>query len=102
MKFIYAVIFSILLVFIFTFSLENSGMITLKYYGFFTRIIPVYGLIVISFLAGILVAGVAGIVERFRLSMTIRKMDKTIKGLRLEIKDSEQSPIVKAEKDMTR
>ncbi len=43
-------------------------------------------LIFLSFLAGVIFTGFMGIVERFRLTRTINRLNKTIRDLRREMK----------------
>lgn len=85
MKVIYTIIVAIFVMFIITFSLENTVMIRLRYYDFFERWLPTYMLIFIAFLAGVIFTGFMGIVERFRLTRTINRLNKTIRDLRREM-----------------
>lgn len=86
MKVIYTIIVAIFVMFIITFSLENTVLIRLRYYDFFERWLPTYMLIFIAFLAGVIFTGFMGIVERFRLTRTINRLNKTIRDLRREMK----------------
>jgi len=92
MKVIYTIIVAIFVMFIITFSLENTIPIRLRYYEFFERWIPTYMLIFIAFLAGVIFTGFMGIVERFRLNRTINRLNKTIRDLRRETKVNENPP----------
>ena len=94
MKVIYTIIVALFLIFIITFSLENTLPVQLKYYDFFDRWLPTYMLIFITFLAGVIFAGFMGIVERFRLTRTINRLNKTIRDLRREMKGTENPPYV--------
>lgn|GEM_PF-213572 len=94
MKIIYIVFFSIFLFLVLTFSAENSEKVTLKYYGFFRQELPLSILVVVCFMVGVLFTGLVGILERFRMSMTIKRLDRTVKELRKQIKDSEPLPII--------
>jgi uncharacterized integral membrane protein len=89
MKVIYTIIVAIFVMFIITFSLENTVLIRLQYYDFFERWLPTYMLIFLSFLAGVIFTGFMGIVERFRLTRTINRLNKTIRDLRREMKANE-------------
>jgi uncharacterized integral membrane protein len=86
MKVIYTIILALIIIFIVTFALENTAPVELKYFDFFTRWLPTYMLIFVAFLAGVIFTGFMGIVERFRLTRTINRMNKTIRDLRREIK----------------
>jgi uncharacterized integral membrane protein len=86
MKVIYTIILALIVMFIITFSLENTLPVRLRYYDFFERWLPTYMLIFIAFLAGVIFTGFMGIVERFRLTRTINRLNKTIRELRRDIK----------------
>jgi signal transduction histidine kinase len=60
----------------------------LKYYDYFTQSLPTYMLIFLAFLVGVIFTGFMGIVERFRLTRTINRMNKTIRELRRDLKAS--------------
>jgi|WetSurMetagenome_2_1015567.scaffolds.fasta_scaffold12468_3 uncharacterized integral membrane protein len=94
MKVIYTIIIAIFIMFIITFSLENTIPIQLRYYHFFERWIPTYMLIFIAFLAGVIFTGFMGIVERFRMNRTINRLNKTIRDLRREMKVNEHPPYI--------
>jgi uncharacterized integral membrane protein len=96
MKVIYTIIVAIFVMFIITFSLENTDLIHLRYYDFdfFKRSLPTYMLIFIAFLIGVIFTGFMGIVERFRLTRTINRLNKTIRDLRREMKANENPPSV--------
>jgi uncharacterized integral membrane protein len=94
MKVIYTIIVAIFVMFIITFSLENTDPVHLRYFDFFNRSLPTYMLIFIAFLAGVIFTGFMGIVERFRLTRTINRLNKTIRDLRREMKANENPPYV--------
>lgn len=92
MKVVYTVVLAIVVMFIITFSLENTLPVQLRYYDFFERSLPTYMLIFIAFLAGVIFTGFMGIVERFRLTRTINRLNKTIRDLRREMKANDNPP----------
>jgi uncharacterized integral membrane protein len=96
MKVIYTVIMALVVMFIITFSLENTLPVQLKYYDYFDRWLPTYMLIFIAFLVGVIFTGFMGIVERFRLTRTINRLNKTVRELRREMKANENPPYVDA------
>jgi uncharacterized integral membrane protein len=104
MKVIYTVIVAIFIMFVITFSLENTDLVHLRYYDFdfFKRSFPTYMLIFIAFLAGVIFTGFMGIVERFRLTRTINRLNKTIRDLRREMKANENPPYIEEEGKTTR
>ena len=97
MKFIYTIIIVLFMLFIITFSLENTVPIGLKYYDLINVSLPAYMLFFITFLIGVIFTGFMGIVERFRLSRTINKLNKTIRELRREVRDSKKEPFIEEE-----
>ena len=92
MKVIYTVVVALFIMFVITFSLENTDPVRLRYFDFFQQSLPTYMLIFIAFLAGVIFTGFMGIVERFRLTRTINRLNKTIRDLRREMKANENSP----------
>lgn len=86
MKVIYTIVLALIVMFIITFSLENTADVQLQYYDYFRRSLPTYMLIFIAFLSGVIFTGFMGIVERFRLTRTINRLNKTIRDLRREMK----------------
>jgi len=97
MKIIYTIIIVLVMLFVITFSLENTFAINLKYYDFVNITAPTYMLVFISFLAGVIFTGLMGIVERFRLNRTIIKLNKTIRELRREVRDSKKESLIEEE-----
>lgn len=93
MKVIYTILIMILILFVITFSLENTIPIKLKYYDFFNIEWPTYMLLFISCLIGVIFMGCLGVVERFRLSRTIAHLNKTIRDLRREVRTIEESKL---------
>ena len=96
MKVIYTVVLALVVLFVITFSLENTLPVQLKYYDFFDRWLPTYMLIFIAFLVGVIFTGFMGIVERFRLTRTINRLNKTVRELRRQIKVNDNPPYVDA------
>jgi uncharacterized integral membrane protein len=94
MKIIYTIILALIVIFIITFSLENTVPVRLRYYDYFERWLPTYMLIFITFLTGVIFAGFMGIVERFRLTRAISRLNKTIRDLRREMKATENPPFL--------
>jgi len=83
-------LFSIILLMAFlflavTFSMQNTGPVILHYYNLIDFQTPVYLLIFAVFFAGIVFSGLAGLVERFKLSRNISKLKKEIKELEGEL-----------------
>lgn len=98
MKIISLILLIVFAFFIVTFSLENTTPVHLQYYYFFNIIVPTYALLFMSLLAGIVITGFMGIIERFRLNRTISRLNKTIRDLRKEMRTNEPPPIIEESK----
>jgi len=91
MNVIYTIIGAIVVLFLITFSIDNTDSVRLHYYGYFERQLPSYMLIFLSFLVGVVFTGILGIVERFRMSRTINRLNKTIRDLHREMRARENT-----------
>ena len=96
MRIIYLILIIIFVLFIVTFSQQNLMPIHLQYYNFCNNIppLPAYLLIFVSLLVGVIITSFWGIVERFRLNRTIRRLNKIVRDLRKELHSNEAPPIV--------
>jgi uncharacterized integral membrane protein len=93
MKIVYTIIVVLIMLFVVTFSLENTAPVSLQYLDY--RItVKTFMLLFVTFLVGVVFAGFMGIVERFRLTRTINKLNKTIRELRRDLRANETPPIV--------
>lgn len=101
MKILSLLLLMVFAFFIVTFSLENAAPVHLKYYNFFNMVVPIYMLLFISLLFGIIVTGFLGVIERFRLNRTISRLNKTIRDLRKELRANEPPPIIDEPKTPT-
>ena len=91
MKVLYTVLAMLLILFIITFSLANTTPAQVQYYNFFAVEWPIYMLLFVSCMLGIIFTGCLGLVERFRLSRTIARLNKTIRDLRRDIRLYEEA-----------
>jgi uncharacterized integral membrane protein len=98
MKVISLILLIVFAFFIVTFSLENAAPVHLQYYRFFDMVVPIYMLLFVSLLTGIVITGFLGIIERFRLNRTISRLNKTIRDLRKELRANEPPPIIEEPK----
>jgi uncharacterized integral membrane protein len=98
MKILSLILLMVFAFFIVTFSLENAVPVHLKYYNFFDMVVPIYMLLFIALLLGIVITGFLGIIERFRLNRTISRLNKTIRDLRKELRANEPPPIIEEPK----
>jgi uncharacterized integral membrane protein len=94
MKVVYTILVVLVVLFMITFSLQNTYPVQLQYAEFVKPFsLPAYMLIFISFLAGVIFTGFMGAVERFRLTRQINRLNKTVRDLRRDIKDREVAPV---------
>ncbi|HOX15980.1 MAG TPA: LapA family protein [Smithellaceae bacterium] len=101
MKIFYLILTLIFAFFIVTFSQFNSAPVTIKYYYLQEIVVPAYMLIFVALMAGIIITGLLGVVERFRLNRTISRLNKTIRDLRKELRDHEAPPMVEDRKKIS-
>ncbi|MGV8059624.1 MAG: lipopolysaccharide assembly LapA domain-containing protein [Smithellaceae bacterium] len=94
MKILSLILLIVFAFFIVTFSLENTAPVHLKYYRFIDMVVPIYMLLFISLLIGVVITGFLGIIERFRLNRSISRLNKTIRDLRKELRANEPPPII--------
>ncbi|MDD5474964.1 MAG: LapA family protein [Syntrophales bacterium] len=81
MKLLYTIVIMLVVLFVITFSMDNTEMVHLSYYGFIDHSVPAYLLLFISFGAGIIFAGFFGTVERWRLARKISGLNRKIRRL---------------------
>lgn len=98
MKIFYLLLMIVIAFFIVTFSLENTQLVTIRYYAF-EETVPAYMLIFAALLIGIIITGFMGIVERFRLTRTISRLNKVIRDLRKELRANEGPPVIETAKN---
>jgi uncharacterized integral membrane protein len=99
MRIIYLILVILFALFIVTFSQQNLEPIHLKYYDYLhIPPVPVYLLIFISLLVGVIITAFWGVVERFRLNRTIRNLNRLVRDLRRELHASETPPIIDDQK----
>jgi uncharacterized integral membrane protein len=99
MRIVYLILVIIFALFIVTFSQQNLEPIRLRYYSYLNiPPVPTYILIFASFLIGVIVTAFWGIVERFRLNRTIRRLNKLVRDLRREVHAHEAPPMIDEQK----
>jgi uncharacterized integral membrane protein len=101
MKIFYLILTIIFAFFIVTFSQFNSSPVTIRYYYVKDLVVPAYMLIFVALLAGVIITGLLGVVERFRLNRTIAKQNKTIRDLRKELRENEPPPMIEDRKKIS-
>lgn len=85
MKLLYTIIIMLCVLFVITFSLDNTETVNLSYYGFFDVTVQAYLLIFVSFGIGVIFAGFFGIAERWRLSRKVAGLNRRIRKLEEQI-----------------
>lgn len=94
MKVFYLILTILFAFFIVTFSQFNAAPVTIRYYYVQDIIVPAYMLIFVALLVGVIITGLLGVVERFRLNRSISRLNKTIRDLRKELRDNEAPPML--------
>ncbi|PIP07099.1 MAG: hypothetical protein COX51_07375 [Syntrophobacteraceae bacterium CG23_combo_of_CG06-09_8_20_14_all_50_8] len=100
MRIVYTIIVVFIMLFIITFSLQNTSVVPLKYYDIIDKEMPAYMLMFIAFLAGVIFTGLMGFMERLNMTRTIRQLNKTIRDLRRELRATEPFPVEDEKKDL--
>jgi len=98
MKIFYLILTILFAFFIVTFSQFNAAPVTIKYYYVQDIVVPAYMLIFVALLVGVIITGLLGVVERFRLNRTISRLNKTVRDLRKELRDHEAPPMIEERK----
>jgi len=98
MKIFYLILTILFAFFIVTFSRLNEQLVTIRYYYLQDIVVPAYMIIFVALLVGVIITGLLGVVERFRLNRTISRLNKTIRDLRKEMRDREAPPIIEDRK----
>jgi uncharacterized integral membrane protein len=93
MKIVYTIIVVLIMLFVVTFSLENTAPVSLQYLDYHITV-KAFMLLFVTFLVGVVFAGFMGIVERFRLTRTINKLNKTIREQRRDLRANETPFII--------
>lgn len=100
MRIVYTIIVVFIMLFVITFSLQNTSAVPLKYYDIIDKEMPAYMLMFVAFLAGVIFTGLMGFIERLNMTRTIRQLNKTIRDLRRELRATEPFPIEDEKKDL--
>lgn len=99
MRIFYTIIIVGIVIFIISFSLQNSSDVPLKYYELLNVTLPSYMLMFVSFLVGVIFTGLMGLSERLNLTKTIRQLNKTVRDLRRELRIQETFAEVAEDKE---
>jgi lipopolysaccharide assembly protein A len=91
MNFLYTIIIAVVILFLITFAVDNTEPVSLSYYSYLDKSIPLYIIIFVSFFTGVVFTGFLGIIERFRQNRTIKHLNKTIRDLHRETRAKENN-----------
>ena len=89
MRIFFSIVIIILMLFVISFSLQNATEVPLKYYDLLNEKLPVYTLMFIAFLAGIIFTVLMGLAERLSTARTMRQLNKTVRDLRRELRSQD-------------
>lgn len=97
MKFIKNIGIALLFLVAITFSLQNNETVLLKYYYLENPIeIPLYLLVFVSVIFGILIGGVEGLFEKIRNGSTIRRLRKDLAAREKELTSLRNLPLTES------
>jgi len=90
-NYIRAIFFIVVVLFLITFGIKNSQTVDLNYFGMKAIAFPLYGLIFISILIGILGGMLVGFSGRIELKRRIRTLKKESRVLEKEVPQGKES-----------
>ena len=97
MKFLRSLLIALLFLLAITFSLQNNELVTIKYYTVtHQRQFPLYLLVFICVMFGIIVGGFEGMIEKVRTGGTIRKLKKELEAKEKELTSLRNLPITES------
>jgi len=80
------IFFTLLFILGITFAMENTGWIVLRYYfGLESPPVPIFLIVLFSVLLGVILAGVAFIVDEWSLRKALREKEREIASLEKEL-----------------
>jgi len=97
MTFLRSILIALLFLLAITFSLQNNEIVAIKYYFVGQPLqIPLYLLVFISVMFGILVGGVEGLIEKMRSAGKIRRLKKELDVKEKELTSLRNLPITES------
>jgi len=81
-NFLNTLFFALIISFFVMFSLSNSQLFQLNFFGLLLKPIPISLLILIPFIAGLVLGSILDLVERFSLRREVKRLKKELKELR--------------------
>ncbi len=92
MKLIKTLLVAIFFIVAITFALQNQQSVTLNYYGLIPPFsVPVFLLVFVAILLGILITGLGDIFVRYSLRMRARSCEKALKRCQKELESLKQA-----------
>ena len=89
-KLIKSVFLTLLFIVGITFSMENTELLVLHYFGYETPPIHLYLLILLSVFFGVLLAGIGFMIDQRSFKKTVRQKDQEIESLEREARTSQE------------
>jgi len=87
MKILKTLLFGLLLIVVITFSMKNGGNVEIGYFNVIDAFeIPLFLVILLSILFGILIGTMADLMKRNELKKAIRRQQKVMDGLQKEVR----------------
>lgn len=97
MKYIYVILFSVILLAMVFFAFSNNETVTLKFLGLESVPMPLFSVIYVGIFLVVIFMSFIGISERFRLKGEIRRFKKETKILRAELDKYKETEAVSTE-----
>lgn len=87
MKVVKTVFLTLLFILVITFSMENTGLVVLRYYfGLETPPIPVFLLVLFSVAVGVVLSSVAFLIDQWGLKRKLRQKEREVESLERELR----------------
>ena len=81
-----------------TFSMQNTGWVVLRYYfGLETPPLPLFLLVMVSILFGVVLAGASFLIDQWSLRRALREKERQVASLENELKPYRESTKIKTE-----
>lgn len=97
MKFVKNIFIALLFLVAITFSLKNNETVSIKYYFPVEPLeLPLYLLVFVSVILGILIGGIEGVIGKIRAGNTIRRLKKELNSKEKELTSLRNLPITES------
>jgi uncharacterized integral membrane protein len=92
MKYFYVLLFSLILLALIFFAVQNDQLVQLRFLGFESVPLPLFSVIYIGAFFVVILMAFLGVTERFRLKSETRKFKKEAKTLKAELEKFKSAP----------